>query len=703
MNVLAQLQPLLAASTVGDFLEYAVRGIPFGCVYALLAVGLTLNYKTSGVFNLAFAAQAYASAAVFYVVRKEHEWALFPAAFLSIVVVGAALGFLLDYGLYRHQRTASPLAKLVTSLGLLVAMPEMVKLALGPGVKANPPPLWTVRRTDDFLWRIGGSRFVFDAGQIATVIATVFVVLGLTLLFRRTALGLQMRAVVESPRLLRLQGVDTDRVAVVSWILSSMLAALVGVLLAPLFAQLTSLDFFTLLVAAIAACVVGNLTSISGAFLGGLALGILQAELAGFLPTDSVVANGLRPSLPFVVLFALLLIRQSVRSAKTVSDPLAGVDPPPDPPPADIRPAWMTNATRAFAVLVVVGGFALCAWVFGDYWVGLITAGVCLGVVMLSIVVTTGVGGTISLCQCTFAAIGALATAQLAQHDVPVLIAMVGGAVVAAAVGAVLGFPVIRLPGIYAALATLAFALFFEGVLINLSWVSGGDTPLRVPRPTVLGASFLADRPFLVLASVLFAVLGVAVIALREGTTGRFLDAVRTSDTAASSVGINPARTRLVMFVLGAGLAGLGGGLVASFSGQANYNQSFTFFIGLVWLVLVITAGSRSVQAAIISGISFFAFPSLLDRLFQWPGNFVDTNPGAPPWLLDLMGFFKPEWAQGVAFVLFGLGALTYAKHPEGIIAAQTSASIRRTVRFVERHRTAAGPPPSGLDLEASA
>ena len=60
MTSSAHLQTLLAAGTAGDFLEYAVRGIPFGCVYALLAVGLTLNYKTSGVFNLAFAAQAYA-------------------------------------------------------------------------------------------------------------------------------------------------------------------------------------------------------------------------------------------------------------------------------------------------------------------------------------------------------------------------------------------------------------------------------------------------------------------------------------------------------------------------------------------------------------------------------------------------------------------------------------------------------------------
>ncbi len=88
-----------------ELLSYVIRGFPIGCVFALMAVGVVLTYKTSGVFNLAFAAQAYASAAVFYVVRKEHDWPLLPAALLSIVVVGAALGFLLDYGLYRHQRS----------------------------------------------------------------------------------------------------------------------------------------------------------------------------------------------------------------------------------------------------------------------------------------------------------------------------------------------------------------------------------------------------------------------------------------------------------------------------------------------------------------------------------------------------------------------------------------------------------------------
>ena len=91
---------------MADLLEYAIRGIPTGCVFALLAVGLVLTYKTSGVFNLAFAAQAYASAAVFYVLRKDHEWPLLPAALLAVVVVGPAIGLLLDRVLFRYLRNA---------------------------------------------------------------------------------------------------------------------------------------------------------------------------------------------------------------------------------------------------------------------------------------------------------------------------------------------------------------------------------------------------------------------------------------------------------------------------------------------------------------------------------------------------------------------------------------------------------------------
>jgi branched-subunit amino acid ABC-type transport system permease component len=672
---------------VSEFLEYAIRGIPIGCVFALLAVGLVLTFKTSGVFNLAFAAQAYASAAVFYEVRKIHEWPLVPAAVLAILIVAPAIGILLDRMLYRYQRTAGSLAKLITSLGLLVAIPEIVKLFFGEEAKKNPPALWWVKRTDQFLWP-EGSRYVLDAGQIATLSATAIVVVGLTILFRGGGLGLRMRAVVESPRLVQLQGINSERVSLVAWVLSSILAGLAGVLIAPLSAQLDPLDFFALLVAAIAACVFGNLTSVVMTFLGGVLLGILQAELAGFLPTDSILARGLRPSLPFAVLLVLVLVKSVSRTSGDVPDPMAGVDPPPAPPAATLRPQWMTNATRIFGVTAAAIGLFLALFVLDDYWLSLVTGGVALGVILLSVIMATGIGGTISLCQVTFAAIGAFTTAQLVdRYDMSVVVAMVFGALLAALVGAVLGFPIIRLAGIYPALATLAFALMFESVIVPLDWVSGGASPVKVPRPLMFGVDMASDKPYLIFMCVCLAILCLAVIAIRKGTTGRYLDALRGSEPASAAIGIHPYRSRLVAFVFGAGIAGFGGGLLASYAGQANYDANFTFYFGLVWLVLVITTGFRSVQAAVTGGITFYIFPQLLERLFTWPGNFLASHPGISGVPKSILDSIKPEWSLGIAFILFGLGALTYAKHPEGIIEAQTTASIKRTLLFIDKRR----------------
>jgi branched-subunit amino acid ABC-type transport system permease component len=500
-----------------EILEYAIRGIPTGCVFALLAVGLVLTYKTSGVFNLAYGAQAFASAACFFVLRKEWEWPLVPAALVAIAVVGPAIGLLLERTLFRYLRGAGAMAKLVTSLGLLIAIPEIVRLLIGQDTKQNPPPLWWVRRTDEWLWPEGG-RFVLDAGQVATIVSTVFVVVALVLLFSRTDLGLRMRAVVESARMAELHGVDSERVSMASWALSSLLAGLAGVLVAPLFASLNPIDIFTLLVAALAATVVGGLTSIPLTFVGGIGLGVLQAVLAGTLPTDSVLASGLRPALPFVVLFLLLVFRPGLRSRES-TDPMAAVDPPPPAPVSQTRPDWMTLGTRGFGVAVVAAGLWLCIAVLDAFWLGLVISGVVLGVIMLSITVTTGLGGMLSLSPAAFAAIGAFACAQIVDATgMSVVVGMFFGAAVAAVVGGVLAVPIVRLGSVYLALATLAFALMFEAVLVPLGWVSGGAVPLRVPRPLLGPVDLADDRWFL-----LFAVLCLAVVGIDRGCFDRDL------------------------------------------------------------------------------------------------------------------------------------------------------------------------------------
>ena len=102
-------------------------------------------------------------------------------------------------------------------------------------------------------------------------------------------------------------------------------------------------------------------------------------------------------------------------------------------------------------------------------------------------------------------------------------------------------------------------------------------------------------------------------------------------------------------------------------------------------MVLVITAGSRLVQAAVTVGITFYLFPELLNSLFTWVHGFVP--------------FVNASWSQGVAFILFGFGAFTYAKHPEGIIEAQTTREHRQVGRPGRPHHGVGHPgtiPPIG-------
>jgi ABC-type branched-subunit amino acid transport system permease subunit len=162
------------------------------------------------------------------------------------------------------------------------------------------------------------------------------------------------------------------------------------------------------------------------------------------------------------------------------------------------------------------------------------------------------------------------------------------------------------------------------------------------------------------------------VLLVRRGTTGKFLDAVRGSETAARSIGINPSYQRVVAFALSAGIAGLGGSLIAMLDTQANPASYATFF-GLVWLVVVVTISARTVEGAIVAGFAFALLPELLKEL-------------------------------GVSLefvsVLFGLGALTYARHPEGIFEAQKRMVLGAIQRRLDRRHaaaTAAGPPsPAG-------
>jgi branched-chain amino acid transport system permease protein len=651
---------------VTDLIDYVILGIPFGCVFALVGIGLVLTYKTSGVFNLAFGAQAFVAASVFYDTVTNHDWPLLPAFILAVFIVSPLLGLILDRFLFRYLRTAPAIAKLVVSLGLALALPEILEQLPGfdflEETVFSPPTIWP---NEFAIYTIGD--YVLDGNQVATLISTGVAVLLLTGLFRYTTIGLQMRAVVESPRMTELAGINADRVSAFSWMLSSVFAGLAGVLLAPLFAQLTAANFVILLIAAIAAAAFGRLSSIPLTLLGGILLGVAQGILAGYLPSNSVLANGLRPSLPFVTLFLLLLFWPGLRHRREIVDPLSGVDPPPPGLAAAQRMRALTYATWGLGVVVIAVGFYVALFVVNDFWLLIITRAVILALIFLSITVITGMAGQISLCQASFAAVGAFATAQLASDfGLPSLLTMAVGAVMAAAVGALLAIPALRLGGIYLALATLAFAMMFQSIFVPLDWVSGGQLPTRVPRPSL----FAGDRAFLFLAVGMLVVVAVGVILVRKGTTGRYLEALRGSETAATAIGINPARSRVVAFALSAGIAGLGGGLLAIHETQANYDANFNVLFGLLWLVIVVTLGSRTVEGAVQAGLAIAFVPEILKNLGLSPSY---------------------------QFILFGLGAITFARHPEGIVEFNKRRSLEAVQRWFTRRRPPAGGEPGAV------
>ncbi len=652
-----------------DLITYVLRGIPFGCVFALVAIGLVLTYKTSGVFNLAFGAQAYVSAAVYYDTHVRHKWPIIPAFVLAVLVFGPLVGLVLDRLIFRFMRTAPHVARLVAALGLLVAIPQLVNLWFGQSPSFGVEGIWPSSQGSNFaVYHFGD--YALNGDQVATLIATAVVVIGLTALFRFSDIGLRMRAVVESARMTELSGINAGRVGTIAWMLSSLVAGLAGVLLAPLFAQVSATNFTVLIVAAIAAAAFGGLTSIPLTLLGGILLGVAQGLLGGYLPPASVLAQGLRPSLPFVALFLLLIFWPSLRNRREVTDPLAGVDPPPPGLAALERSRGLTWATRIFALIVLA--IAIPFVLSSNYWLLLGTEAVILSTIFLSIVVITGMAGQISLCQATFAAIGAFTTAQLvSNYHVSVMITILAGAAMAAVVGALLAIPVLRLGGIYLALATFAFALMFESVLVPLDWVGGGANPIKVPRPKFAGIDFANNKSFFFLCIAILAVVSVLVIFVRGGTIGRYLDALRGSETAAQAIGVNPTRARIIAFSLSAGIAGLGGGLLATQTGiaqPADYNS----FLGLFWVVLVVTLGSRTVEGAVQAGVAFYVVDEILKR--------IGINQSWQP-------------------ILFGLGAMTYAKHPEGILEFQK----RQSLAFVQRHldrmkRRGAPAEPAGAD-----
>ena len=640
---------------MNTFLDYALPGIPYGCDFALLAVGLVITFRATGVFNLAFGAQAFAAAFIFDLLVRSEGLPVWAAFVVAVLLLSPMLGLVLDRLLFRHIPTASTTAKVVSSVGLLIAIPQALPIFFGTSPRLNPPNLWLdPNRVQFHLFSTP-----VNGGEVSTTVITVAVVVAVVAMFRWSGIGLEMRAVVESRRLAQLQGVDAPRVAASAWALSSILAGLAGVLMLPLTAELIPTDplqFTSLLVAGLTAAALAGMRSVPLALLFAIALGIAENVIRGYLPSG-VLAQAVVPAFPFVVLVATLLWNPGLRALEQSSDPLASVDPPPAPPSVTLRDPRLVAPMRwGWRMLLAAFVVSSLTWVPG-YWVTSLTQGLVLSIVFLSITLITGMSGQLSLCQATFAGIGAFAAGQLAAHlGLSVLLGALVGALLAAVAGGLIALLATRISGLLLTLLTLAFALFADQFLFQYSWSGGGLTGVEVPRPTLGPLDFGADRSFLILALVVLALCMGLVVLVQRGTTGRFLAAMRGSPVGAASLGISLTRAKVTVFLMSAGVAGLGGALYGSLYHGASAN-TFVYEYSLAFVVVVITTGARNVEGAVQAGMAYA--------------------------IVALILTYVPLRFSGIEPILFAFGAMTYAAHPEGIVEYQKTKWMKRVSRVL--------------------
>jgi branched-chain amino acid transport system permease protein len=635
-------------------LQYVIAGLVLGGIYAIASAGLVITYTSSGILNFSFGAIAYFIARLYYFLHTQQSWAIVPAALVSIVVVGPALGVFLYAVLFRNLRLSSPLIKIVATIGLLVAIPSLATLIFGtqaiqqaPGLAPQPVAVY------QFL----GVPVTLD--QIIVYGCVLFTVIAGALILRYTEIGLKVRAMVDSPAMTDLSGTNPTAISVGVWAVSTLFAGLAGVLAAPIIG-LDPVNFTLLIAAAFAAVIAAKMRSLPIAVGAGLLMGIVTSLFQRYLPTNSTWTTAIIDAVPFM-LIALVLIYNLIRQGR-IGD-LEGWGGALDraiAPQGESRLAGSTSNVVETASLSLFGRYAgpIVLVVFAaalplivqGYWVGLMAQGFAYAVIFLSWTIVTGEGGMLWLCQITFAGVGALTTAQLANHaGWPVLAAMVVGGLVAMVIGAVVGLLSIRLGDLYVALVTLAFGLLMENLVFTLPTFVNQGLGLSLNRPGFASS----DLRFAYLCLVVFVIVALFVVNFRRSTTGLALNAARWSEAGARTSGISVVQMKVIAGSLAAFIAGIGGGLLAL--SQTSFQPSeFATFGGAVWLAILVTTGVRSNAAALVAGISFAILPALTQS-------------------------YLPTWTASVLPVLFGLGAVSAAKYPDGTLAEQ-SRQLRRLI-----------------------
>ncbi|TML65117.1 MAG: ATP-binding cassette domain-containing protein [Actinobacteria bacterium] len=583
-----------------------VQGLILGLNYGLLALGLVLVYRTSRVLNFAHGELGVVAAVLLAKLVNDYHISYWPALVLCLAV-GAGVGGLSELAL-RRLFDRPRLLVMVATIGL----EQILFVAtLLPFVRPKhlfgsyPVPIHAH-------FTVGGERFL--PGDTFTLIVAPIVVAAFAIFFIRSAYGLAMRAMAENGESARLAGIWIKRTSTLAWMLAGLLSAVTAILASPgranAFSQALGPE---LLLRALAAALIGAMTSFVVAFLAGIGLGVLESVLVWNVRQASTVEVAM-----FVVLLIALLLR--VRALRKGSR-------------AEERSAWSFgssvirvtgNAARERlrrGALVGAGILALVLpAVLDNSRAFLVSRIFVFAVIAVSLTILTGWAGQLSLGHFALVAIGAVVTARLVDHVNLVLLLPLAG-LISAAVAIVVGLPALRIRGLYLAVTTLGLALLMQVAVLAtpcariplFGWHACTGLPdpasTLIRRPRLLGVDLGPQH------TMYYFVLGVLALTLlvarvwRDHGVARDLLAVRDNEVGAAATGVRVVRAKLMAFALSGFLAGVAGvcfALVTERFKASTFDPSQSILV----VAMVIIGGLGSIEGAVLGALYLVGIPA---------------------------------------------------------------------------------------------
>ncbi len=290
-----------------SFLSYLINGISLGSVYAIIALGYTMVYGIAKMLNFAHGDVIMVGAfAAFTVISTMGGSSI--VGILAAIVVCTVLGVVIERVAYRPLREASPLAVLITAIGVSYLLQNVALLIFGSNSRqftsvVNIPAL-----------KLADGQLSISSVTIVTIISCIVIMIVLTTFINKTKMGQAMLAVSEDRGAATLMGIDVNRTIAVTFAIGSALAAIAGVLLCSAYPSLTPYTGSMPGIKAFVAAVFGGIGSIPGAMIGGIILGVIENL------SKAYISSQLSDAIVFSVLIIVLLVRPTGILGKKIQE-----------------------------------------------------------------------------------------------------------------------------------------------------------------------------------------------------------------------------------------------------------------------------------------------------------------------------------------------------------------------------------------------